>query len=309
MSLGDNGPGNGTNTKSERQSPAAGDSGRFAPPQLAAVDCAGLTDIGRKRENNQDQFLIADLHKHMQVHASSHPAMDEHLYGQTMGKLLLVADGMGGCSAGDVASELAVHTLAQHLLNSMHWLFHPQEPEIEQFAHDLKAGALRSHEMVRDQAERDPTRRGMGTTLTAAYLMWPLLYVLHVGDSRCYLLRNNSLQLLTKDQTLAQHLYDCGQISGSEFKQSPYHHVLLSAIGIDDEPDAMVYKTVLLPGDRIMLCSDGVNAHLNDMEIESIVKSNLPAAEICKEIVNAANERGGHDNITCVVAATTRNTT
>lgn len=287
----------------------SGDHEKFAPTGLPNIQCAGLTDIGQRRETNQDQFLIANLQKHMQVLASSKPKQGQHLYGQTMGKLLLVADGMGGNQSGDVASELAVHTLAEHLLNSMHWLFHPQEPEVEQFARDLKAAALRSHEKVRSQAERDPYQRGMGTTLTAAYLMWPLLYVLHVGDSRCYLLRDDSIQLLTKDQTLAQHLYDCGQITGSELSESPYHHVLLNAIGIDHEPEAIVYRKVLLPGDRIFLCSDGVNAHLNDEEIKEIIRSGSSASDVCQRVVDAANARGGNDNITCILATTNQEKT
>jgi protein phosphatase len=142
----------------------------------------------------------------------------------------------------------------------------------------------------------------MGTTLTAAYLLWPMLYVLHVGDSRCYVLRGGSLELLTKDQTLAQHLCDCGQLKGTEFEESPYHHVLLSSIGAQETPDAVVYKTRLLTGDRILLCSDGVNAHVEDSEIEQILGSDQSPDEVCRQLIDLANARGGRDNITAFVA-------
>ena len=270
------------------------------------IECAGLSDIGEVRKKNQDQFLIADLHKNIHVLASSQPTMDEHLFGETMGKLMFVADGMGGAQAGEVASEMAIQSMAQFLLNSMHWLFNPSQSDIERFMDDLKLGARRSHEAVRSNAELDPECRGMGTTLTVAYLIWPMLYVLHVGDSRCYIVRNGSLQLLTKDQTLAQHLHDCGKLDGDDFEKSPYHHVLLSAIGAQGDPDAVVYKTRLLRGDKVMLCSDGLNAHLNDQEIENVLNSKAQCAEkICQELIDTANSRGGRDNITVVVASST----
>ncbi len=272
----------------------------LSPP--SAIECAGNSDIGKKRTVNEDQFLIADLHKNMHVRNSSDSSLSEQLYGETLGKLLLVADGVGGSQAGEVASQMAMQTMAQFLLNSMHWLFHPKQPEIEQFVEDLKAGAMQSHTTVRGLAAEDPRRQGMGTTLTAAYLIWPMLYVLHVGDSRCYILRGGSLELLTKDQTLAQHLCDCGHLEGAEFENSPYHHVLLSAIGATEAPDAIVYKTRLLTGDRVLLCSDGVNAHVADTEIEQILGADQTPEEVTQQLIDLANERGGRDNITAVVA-------
>lgn len=271
----------------------------FAP--YVDVDCAGQTDIGVARDVNQDHFLIADLHKNMHVQGSSVPFEQPELYGNVMGKLLLVADGMGGAQAGEIASQMAIQAMAEHLLNSMHWLLFPKQPEIEQFIQDLKAGVLWTHQVVRHDSETDPSHRGMGTTLTVAYLMWPMLYVLHVGDSRCYILRDKWIQRLTKDQTLAQMLYDRGQLTENEFQESPYHHVLTSAIGSEGRPEAVVYKTRLAPGDRILLCSDGVNAHLDDKEIESILAQGPSASEVCQKLIDTANERGGHDNVTAVV--------
>ncbi len=269
------------------------------------IDCAGQTDIGKQRSSNQDHFLIANLHKNMHVENSSVPFDQPELFGETMGKLLFVADGMGGAQAGEVASQMAIQEMATHLLNSMHWLFCPKQPEIERFIEDLKAGAMRSHDAVCKDSESDPTHRGMGTTLTVAYLFWPVLYVLHVGDSRCYILRDQKwIQRLTKDQTLAQVLYDHGQLNEVELKESPYNNVLTSAIGIQGEPEAIVYKTRLNAGDRVLLCSDGVNVHMEDQEIESILNNRQSPSEVCEHLINTANDRGGQDNITAVVAFT-----
>jgi protein phosphatase len=265
------------------------------------LDCAGRTDIGKKRQTNQDQFLIANLHKSMHVQQASTPFAESPLASETMGKMLFVADGVGGACAGEVASEMAIQTMAQYLLNSMHWLFHPKQPEIEKFISDLKSGAQQSHQAVCEDAQHHPEHRGMGSTLTFAYLMWPMMYVLHIGDSRCYVLREDSLQQITRDQTLAQQLMDCGQLSGSEFEQSPYHNVLLSAIGAESGADADVYKTRLLAGDRVMLCSDGINAHLKDDQIKKILASANTAQQICDAFVEETNRRGGRDNITVVV--------
>ena len=219
-----------------------------------------------------------------------------------MAKLMMVADGMGGMNAGEVASELATKSTAHFLLNSMHWLIHPTEPEIENFIEDLKDAACFSHSVVRDESDVIPQHRGMGTTLTLAWLVWPLLHVLHVGDSRCYISRDGQLQLLTHDQTLAQHLMDRGDLDAEQMRESPFQHVLMSAIGAEGQPEAVVYRQHMQAGDRLLLCTDGVNHHLTDDDIGQILRSPHSAPTICQNIVDLANERGGQDNITVVVA-------
>ena len=266
------------------------------------IECFGMTDIGRNREINQDHFVIGDFHKHMGTEYSSVEFEAPQVFGEPMGKLFLVADGMGGANAGEVASELAAKSTVRFLLNSMHWLFHPTEPEIEQFMNDLKKAASFSHHTVCNDAEHEPERFGMGSTLTVAYVVWPMLYVLHVGDSRCYLLHQDRLGLLTKDQTFAQCLLDQGHLSKKEFADSPYQHVLTSAIGIEGQPEAAVYKQRLSYGDRILLCSDGVNRHLNDEQIERHLRADETSHAICNNITDESNKLGGRDNITVVVA-------
>jgi protein phosphatase len=266
------------------------------------IECFGMTDIGQNRKVNQDHFVIGDLRKHMGTEYSSINFDAAQVFGEPMGKLLLVADGIGGAHAGEVASELAAKATVKFLLNSMHWLFHPTEPEVEKFIDDLKEAACFSHNAVCDDAKEQPERSGMGSTLTVAYIDWPMLYVLHVGDSRCYLLHQDKLGLLTKDQTFAQFLRDEGHLTDEEVERSPYQHVLMNAIGVDAQPKAAVYQQRLSYGDRIFLCSDGVNRHLSDKQIETHVRSSLNSKEICKRITDHANDLGGRDNITTVAA-------
>lgn len=264
-------------------------------------DCAGETDVGLKRRENQDQFFIADLHKNMHVLDSSVPFHSDRLYGNSIAKLLLVADGMGGHNAGNVASGLATTNAIRFLLNSMHWLYHPTENEIQNFINDLKSAANFTHEVVCQNAEEVPDFRGMGTTLTMAYLVWPMLYVLHVGDSRCYILSDEKLERITKDQTLAQELADHGYFTDEDIAKSPYQNVLISAIGCQDSPDAIVYRRQLKKGDRILLCSDGITSHLSDEQIHQHLAARASAGSISRTLVATANEMGGSDNSTAVV--------
>jgi protein phosphatase len=274
----------------------------FTSLTAVQIDCHGVTDIGHLRETNQDHFLISDLRKHLSAQQSSFELESPEVYGEPLGKLLLVADGMGGANAGEVASELAIKATVKFLLNSMHWLLHPSPPEIEKFVLDLKKAACFSHQAVREDAAHKPDRQGMGSTLTVVYLVWPMMYVLHVGDSRCYLWHQGQLGLLTKDQTFAQFLYDQNKLTKEEFVQSQYHHVLMSAIGMDAVPHAAVYRQRLQFGDKLLLCSDGVNLHLGHDEIDGLLRETADSKTICEKVVQRSLELGGKDNATAIVA-------
>ena len=270
--------------------------------QEVDIRCRGRTDMGCRRDSNQDHYLIADLHKNMLVLDSSVEVPSPHLSGEAMGKLMLVADGMGGANAGELASQMAIQEMSRHLLNSMHWLYCPDPSEVERFVEDLREGAIRSHSVVKSDGDSDPLRQGMGTTLTMAFLLWPSLYVVHIGDSRCYVLRGEELVRVTHDQTLAQLLFDKGELSESELAESPYHNVLYSAIGSQQKPEAMAYRYDLLPGDKILLCTDGLNRHVEDEEIGKRLQASCDPGTVCDELVDLANERGGIDNITVLAA-------
>src|SRR4051812_26936267 len=160
--------------------------GRRAPrptggtPMLGKMDCSGMTDPGLVRPANEDQFLIASLSKSMQVHSTSLGLDDQtRLFGSSQGRLLVVADGMGGHAAGKRASTLVVDGLVSYLLNTMHWFFRLREDSEDQFLDDLRHALGYAQDRILAEGERLPERRGMGTTLTLAYLVWPRMYVVH----------------------------------------------------------------------------------------------------------------------------------
>ncbi len=267
------------------------------------MDCAGLTDIGRVREHNEDQFLIADLNKSLLVHQTS-LSQDDHtrLFGGSQGALLLVADGMGGHAAGKQASTLAVQTMEHYLLNTMPWFFHLQEDQEDDLAEELKAALETCHRTITTAASARADQHGMGTTLTMGYLLWPRLYLVHVGDSRCYLFRPPKLERITTDQTMAQQLVEHGVLKPEEAPASRWSHVLWSCLGGDGRrPSAEVYKATLAVGDTLLLCTDGLTAKLRDEDVAGLLRQGGSAEETCRRLVAAANDAGGPDNITVVV--------
>jgi len=154
----------------------------------------GITDVGKVRPENEDQFLIADLDKVLVARQTSLPGEHQTSLGGTHGYLLLVADGMGGRAAGELASKLAVTTLMHYVLHTMDWFFRLAGQHEDDLLGELEAALQQCHEAIQRNAATNPAHAGMGTTLTLAYVIWPRLYVLHVGDSRCYLLRDGELE-------------------------------------------------------------------------------------------------------------------
>lgn len=274
---------------------------------FAKISSAGRTDIGKKRESNQDQYLIADLNKSMLVQSTSlNLEAQSRLYGMSHGKLFMVADGMGGHSGGNRASTLAIDLLINQLLNSMHWFFQmdtSQEEREKGFIADLKRMLQTAHEAIERESSVDVDNKGMGTTLTMAYVIWPWMYVVHAGDSRCYLMRNEELRQLTRDHTVSNQLMEKGGMTQDEATKSPWSNVLYNALGAGAaEVNAEVHKVALKPNDMIMLCSDGLYRYVNDEEIQNMMLSELEATEVCRSLIELANFRGGADNITTIVA-------
>jgi protein phosphatase len=268
------------------------------------MDCYGLTDVGKKRESNQDQFLFADLSRSMLVHQTS-LHLDEHtrLFGGSQGKLFLVADGMGGHAAGERASTLAVDTIARYVLNTMPWFLRLREGNEDDLKEELKAAMERCQERIEDEASAHAEREGMGTTLTLAYLLWPRLYVVHAGDSRCYLLRGSRLEQITRDHTVAQQLVDQGAITPEAAEGSRWSHMLWNCIGGGSrELSPEVYKTTLAVGDTLLLCTDGLTKCVPDAPLVEVLSRGQNAEETCRQLVDEANAAGGPDNITVVVA-------
>jgi protein phosphatase len=268
------------------------------------MDYAALTDVGRVRQTNEDQFLIADLNKSMLVRQTS-LSHDDHtrLFGGSQGALLLVADGMGGHAAGKQASALAVQTLEHYILNIMPWFFHLQPDHETDLQDELKSALEACHQKIETVAAARPEQRGMGTTLTMGYLLWPRLYVVHVGDSRCYLFRSPRLERVTKDQTMAQQLVEHGALASEEAQQSRWSHVLWSCLGGHSRQLSVeVYKVTLTVGDTLLFCTDGLTARLSDEDLLRLLQQRGHAEQTCRRLVAAANDAGGSDNVTVVVA-------
>jgi serine/threonine protein phosphatase PrpC len=268
------------------------------------MDCYGQTDVGLKRADNQDQFLIADLNKAMRIHHTSLGLDNEStLFGNSQGVMLLVADGMGGHASGEQASRLAVESLTSSILNTMPWFFSRDAEGDEDLKHSLERALHRCQHRLTVESAASPSSEGMGTTLTAAYLNWPRTTVVHAGDSRCYLWRAGKLTQITKDHTLAQQLSDGGAFRSSDLSHSRWAHMLWNAIGAgngDVQPE--IHQFDLEIGDVLFLCTDGLTRHVEPAELAERMKHMLSAKQLCRDLVELANERGGADNITVVAA-------
>lgn len=268
------------------------------------LESAGLTDKGRVRTDNQDQFFVAELTRCLQTLSSS-LALPEgtQLAGAPLGHFLMVADGMGGHRAGIEASRLAVQYFIASILNRVRWLSPKSDRDENTLIEDLKIILTESHQEIRRQSEEDADLAGMGTTFTMAYVFWPRMYVVHAGDTRCYLFRDGELRLLTRDHTVAEQLIQSGQLAPDDTQRSPWSNVLLNALGAGaDEVFAEITTIHLKEEDMVFLCSDGLNKHVEDPEIQMIARKESDPQKLCQALVQLANARGGCDNITFVAA-------
>lgn len=268
------------------------------------VDCHGSTDVGKVRKVNQDQYLIASLHKVIEVHGTSIPGSYRRLFDSgARALLLLVADGVGGAAGGEEASSLTLDTITTYVTNSMRCFYKLDEQIPQDLLEELAVLVQQSHATVRSQAEQAPERAGMATTLTMAHVLWPRAYVVQIGDSRCYRVRDTTIVQVTKDQTVVQYLVDEGALTPDEAAESPYGHILSQAIGAGEpEVHPEISRVELEKGDVLLLCTDGLTAHVTDNEIADHVRAASSAREASEHLVEAALDAGGSDNVTVVVS-------
>lgn len=268
-----------------------------------SIEVFGHSDAGRVRELNEDQYLIANLNRSIFIERSS-LAIDNQtrLHGVFQGTVLIVADGMGGESAGDHASRLAVQTLTNYVLNIMPWFFRLDAKLGVDLENVLREGLKRCEDAIHSFRDSSPDGTRMGTTVTMAYILWPNLYLVHAGDSRCYLLRGGNMQQLTRDHTVAQLMHDRGQSKQGDDEK--YGHVLWNAVGAEPTKPANpdVTKIELSFGDTIMLCSDGLHGFASSERIQQIITSPESVEAACRELVDEALSNGGEDNVTTIVA-------
>lgn len=271
---------------------------------MGPIDCYGLTDRGMAQLINEDKFLIADLRKSIFVHQTN-VSWEDHtrMFGATQGYLLLVADGGSGRALGVEASSMVVKTIARYLLNMLPWLYRLDGQQTDDFVTDLAATLSRCQERIQVRADATGAEQVMGTTLTMAYIIWPRLYVVHVGHSRCYLLRQSRLEQITTDHTLAQQLVESGVVSPQEMADTRLSRILWNAIGGEnDELSPEVYTAELQWGDTLMLCTDGLSRYVDDQEIRMQLQTKDPAEATCQKLVEAAKQASAPDNVTVVVA-------
>ncbi len=272
-----------------------------------AVDVAGRTDIGKVRAVNEDQFLIAALHKLIDIHDTSLPdRYRTRIHSGARAVVLLVADGVGGAPAGERASSITLDAIMNYVTHSMRCFYALDQQAAPDLLHELAGSVRRSHEAVLAQGAESPEHAGMATTLTMAHVLWPRAYVVHIGDSRCYRLRGDQLELVTRDQTLSQALVESGEISQEQAQRSPFAHVLLQAIGGPQDIEPAVSQIDLEPGDTLLLCTDGLTKHVARNEMAALLTGAASAADAARALIDTALAGGGSDNVTAVVARLTR---
>ena len=266
-------------------------------------DVFGKTDIGRVRELNEDQFLVFEMTKETKVLSCSFEIDEsEDALNGSKGLIMVVADGVSGSAAGERASQLAAAEIHRHLRGNMSWIMGLHHENVDELLNALKTAVSKCELAVEMEAQLIPEEQGMGTTLTLAYLIWPSMYVVHVGDSRCYICRNSKMLQVTRDHTYAQALLEAGELKPHEAKTSQYRNVLVNSIGKGMEylhPE--VYVTELEEGDRLLLCTDGLTDMLEDPEIATILNQSTNSGDACENLINAGLNAGGRDNLTAIV--------
>ena len=235
------------------------------------------------------------------MHGSSLPDVSRlPLTGERMAYLALVADGVGGHSAGGEASRVALEAIAQYVTHSMKCYYTHDPAQEEEFLERLHDSVMQCDALVRAEGEGQPGLEGMATTLTLLMAIDMRAYVVQVGDSRCYQLRDGELYRVTKDQTVAQELVDHGALTESKADISKWSHVLTSTIG-GSEANPVITQIDVDFEDVLLLCSDGLTGHLKDDEIRDYLVNIESAESACRALVGEALERGGSDNVTVVV--------
>ncbi|HEY7613600.1 MAG TPA: protein phosphatase 2C domain-containing protein [Gemmatimonadales bacterium] len=269
-------------------------------PREDEIDAHGVTHPGKVRRENQDHFLLCSLRRHVAVRGSSIPDAD-NLLGETtrLASLAMVADGVGGAARGETASRLALTAVTKYVTRSMRCYYGASDSD-QEFYDALKEGAEQCHAELRRLGEEDLDYSGMATTLTLYLGVWPRAYLLQVGDSRCYLLRDGELSQITRDQTMAQEMVDLGVMKREEVAGTRFEHTLTSSIG-GRHTEPKVTRVDMSWGHVLLLCSDGLTRHVSDERIRDVLRSMTSAKQATETLLQEALDGGGTDNITIVV--------
>ena len=252
----------------------------------------GRTDVGQVREHNEDNFIVADLSRKTRGLLEG----DRVQLVGPRGTLMAVCDGMGGAAAGEVASQLAVDIIYERM----------GEGDPPKDRDDIARRIVRAIEeagaRIYAEAKADRSRRGMATTSTVAALVDDHLFLGQVGDSRCYVLRNGKLVQVTRDQSLVNQLIEAGQLTEEEAETFEHNNIILQALGTSESVQVDLTYVHLRRGDVVMVCSDGLSGMMRADESRDVLATAKDPLEACKALTDRANQAGGHDNITCIVA-------
>jgi len=269
------------------------------------IDVAALSDKGRIRQRNEDHYFVARGGRHLTTLLTNVPAEDIPSQAAETCYVMIVADGMGGHSGGEVASRMAIATLMNIILHAPDWILRLEDDEHAQKVMQRAADRCQQiHEALQMRGRLDPDLAGMGTTMTAALSLGDDLFVTQVGDSRAYRFRGGTLERLTRDQTQAQWLADEGVISQQDVARHRLRHVLTNALGgFHSDVRVDIKRWKLADGDRLLLCSDGLTDMVDDAHIADVLAREAGSDETCRLLVDSALENGGKDNVTVVLAS------
>jgi serine/threonine protein phosphatase PrpC len=270
------------------------------------IDVYGLTHAGKVRPDNQDHFLICALRKQMAVFQTSLP-QPEGLGGgpERLAFLAMVADGVGGGAKGEEASRVALEQVTHYVSSTMRCYYTTGSENDLEFTASLQEAALQSSAELRRRGQEDPDAQGMATTLTLYLGVWPRAYLLQVGDSRCYMLRNGELLQITRDQTMAQELVDIGVLKASDAVAARFASTLSSSIG-GRMTDPVVTRLDMTWGTVLLLCSDGLTGHVSDDRIRERLRTMTSAKQVAEDLLRDALDGGGSDNVTVIVGRALR---
>jgi PPM family protein phosphatase len=285
-------------------SPSALDITQGRPPTMGvSFDFAALTDRGKVRTKNEDHFLVSQISRRQQTLSTNVPVEQLPAQAGEDGYMMVVADGMGGMAAGDVASRLAISAGIEIFHRSPKWGFKINKKEARELFERISEHLRKIDETLTERSESDHRLFGMGTTLTVAYSVGVDLFIVHLGDSRAYLFRDGKLRQLTKDHTVAQAMADAGYIAPEEVRHHRKRHVLTNFLGgHHGKVKGDVRWLRLRDDDQLLLCSDGLTDMVDDQSIVRILQTLDPPVDVAQALLDQALGRGGLDNITIVIA-------
>ena len=273
-------------------------------PRDDEIDVYGMSDRGKVRANNEDHFLLASVHRRVNVVDTNLSERDRLPLGdQRLAYVAMVADGVGGATGGELASAIALETATRYVVSALD-CYDRAAAVAGSMAPALQDAALKSHEAVLELASAEGDGVRMATTLTLWMGVWPWYYLLQVGDSRYYLYRDGTLTQVTRDQTIAQELVDQGIFTRDIAERSQFKNVLSSAIG-GESSLPVITRLRADWGNIHLLCTDGLTKHVSDEQIAERLASMTSSKQVCEQLLQDALDAGGTDNITLIVGRAT----